>query len=192
MSLLEYTSGLPTITDIQRQYNFEVILPDIWGLLVTGWFVGKYVQSVQFGQYNIDEISELLTGPQKKFFPERMNIGSAKLTLLTPVPDVVSVYFNTWKNLIIDKEGFYHPSSEYKKSIYILLFSREGIPVNVITLKGAFPITFPAYSLDYKAEDNVVFDIEFRIDSVIQGVEALSEGLSGLGSSLKTLATKLF
>jgi hypothetical protein len=200
MSLLEYTSGLPSITDIQRQYNFEVILPDIWdkGLatIATGWFIGKYVQAISFGQYNIEEISEMLTGPTKKFFPERMNIGSPKLTFVTPVPDVVTFYLQSWKGLIIDdrkdKKGFYFPSNHYKKNIYIILFDRTGIPSNVITLKGAFPITFPAYNLDYKAEDNVMFDIEFRIDSIDQGLSALGQGLTGLGTALQALSKKRF
>ncbi len=192
MSLLEYTSGLPSITDIQRQYNFEVILPDIWNLLVTGWFVGKYVQAISFGQYNIDEISEMITGPTKKFFPERLNITSAKLTFVTPVPDVVTFYLQSWKDMIVDKKGFFQPSSLYKKNIFIILFDRSGIPSNIVTLKAAFPTTFPAYNLDYKSEDNVMFDIEFKMDGFDQGLSALGQGLTGLGSALQALSQKRF
>lgn len=192
MSILEYTSGLPTITDVQRQYNFEVILPDIWGLLVTGWFVGKYVQGIQFGQYNIEEISELISGPTKQFFPEKLGIAAPKMTIVTPVPDIVTFYLQSWKNLIVDKKGYYQPAEKYKKNIYILLFDRSGIPSNIITLKAAFPTTFPAYSLDYKAEDNVMFDIEFRTDGIEQGLSALGQGLTGLGSAIQALAKMQF
>ena len=152
---------------VQRVYNWDCIMPDIWGARILGILVSKYCQSITFGNYNIDDIAEMNVGAFKKHFSGRMTIPNPKITLIAPVPDIVSNYFDTWKNLIIDERGFYHKTSDYKKNIYIVLYDRTGIPVKKITLVGAFPKTFPSWNLTYSDENVVKYDIEFKTDNII-------------------------
>ena len=186
--LLDNLIGFPKIIHVQRTYNWEFILPS-FGLIVDGYIVSKYCQSVKFGQYDIGEILEMKSGVRKQFFPGVMNIQTVSATFITPVPDLVAAYFSNWKSKIIDDEGYYSPSSWYKKTIYVLLYDRTGIPCNMILLKGAFPIKFPAYNLSYGEENVVRYDVEFRVDRIKIGVSELTSIIGGAGSMVKGLGS---
>ena len=199
MPLLDQIVGFPTLTGVQRSYNWDFILPS-FGLLIDGIAVSKYCQACKFGQYDIDEIAELKVGAHQQFFPKGMHIALVTATFICPVPDIVMMYFVKWKKMIIDSDGFYFPSEKYKKNIYVVLYDRSGIPSNFIQLKGAFPYKFPAYSLNYGEEGLVRYDVEFKVDRIQMGLEALGEmaagviggvgkfvgaGVSGVGESIK-------
>jgi len=171
--LLDEVTSFSKISHIQRTYNWEAIFPDIVGVAVSGILVSKYCQSIRFGPYNISEVVELKTGPRKMFYPGNLNIESAAATFVTPVPDMVSFYFNKWKKLMVDDEGYYNPSDIYKKNIYIFLQDRTGTPFSLMILKGCFPVKFPSYSLDYSREEAVKFDVEFKVDRVVRGFKAV-------------------
>ena len=194
-SITDHLLRFPQITHIQRKYLWDIVLPDLWGLVVTGIGIGRMCQSVQCGQFNIDQIAERFLGPKKEFYPQAINIAPATMEFVCPIPDVVTMYFQKWKSLILDN-NFYGMPSQYKKNIYILLSDRSALPVNLITLKGAFPITFPAFDMDYKADDILRFQIQFRYDDMLLGVnsvksiiedagKAVTEGL-GTAGNLKT------
>ena len=177
---LDNIFGFPR-TPVQRTYLWDMIMPDIWGAGVLGIAVSKYCQSVNFGEYNIDDIAEMNVGAFKKFFPGRMSIRNPRATFVVPIPDIVSNYFHTWKNLIIDRQGFYHKAADYKKNIYVVLYDRTGIPVNMITLVGAYPKSFPSWNLSYADENVVRYDIEFKVDDIRTGLSAFG----GFGSDLQ-------
>jgi len=178
VSFRENLLGFPTITHVQRTYNWDFLLPDLYGMLVSGLVVSKYCQSVRFGQYDISGISELKAGILKKFFPDALSIEQVSTTFVSPIPDLVSLYFSKWKSLIVDDLGRYSVPSKYKKTGHIILYDRSGIPVNVIRLVGMFPVKFPAYDLSYGREDVIKFDVNFRVEKVEMGFKALS-GLAG-------------
>jgi len=178
--LLDNVFGFPR-TPVQRVYNWDCIMPDVWGAEVLGIAVTKFCQSVNFGNYNIDDIAELTTGAFKKFFAGKMVIQNPSAVFIAPVPDIVSNYFHTWKNLIISGQGHYFPSINYKKNIYIVLYDRTGVPVNMITLVGAFPKTFPVWNLSYTDEDVVKYTIEFKVDNIMTGFSAFGS----FGQSVK-------
>ncbi len=168
----------------QRTYNWELIMPQTFGI-IPGIAVSKFCQSVRFGQYDIQDIIEMKAGPFKDFYAGLMNVQTVTASFVSPVPDIVSSYFTSWKNKIVDKDGYYQVSSEYKKRIYIIMYDRTGIPSNKATLINAFPIRFPAYNLDYNSEDVVRVDVEFRVDRVLFGVGDIS--LSNLGETAREL-----
>jgi len=175
MPLLDNIVRFPTLIGVQRTYNFDFILPDIYGIGISGVVVSKYCQACRFGQYDIEEVIELKSGVHKQFFPGAMDFGPVTATFICPVPDLVMLYFIRWKKMIVDDNGFYYPSKNYKKNIYVILYDRTGIPTNFIQLKGAFPVRFPGYNLSYAGEDVVRYDVEFRVDRIRMGTKALYE-----------------
>ncbi len=191
MNLLETTSKYPSYLGIQRTYNFEVILPSLYNMLVDGWFVSRFCQSVKVGQYDLNSV-EIKRGARNLFFPDSTVLQPAYLTFVAPVPDVVSLYFNTWRDLIINKKGLYGLASQYKKRVYVILFDRTGIPSNMIVLKGAWPITFPKYDdLAYATEDVKKHEITLRFDDISFDFEALGQVISDVQSGVKSVASKL-
>lgn len=171
-TLLDSVFGFPR-APMQRAYNWDFVLPS-FGFRIDGIVVSKFCQSCRFGQYNLDA-ETLQAGAYKQFYAGVLNIESATATFVTPIPDLVSLYFVNWKEQIVDSEGFYSPSSSYKRNIYIILYDRTGIPSNFIQLHGAFPIKFPVFDLSYRDEKMVEFNVEFKMDSVKMGTKALGE-----------------
>lgn len=169
--LLDSVFGFPR-TPVQRVYNWDCIMPDVWGSGVLGIAISKFCQSVSFGNYNIDDIAEMKAAAFKKFFAGVMSVRNPKATFIAPIPDIVSNYFHTWKKLIVDDNGFYHRAGDYKKNIYVVLYDRTGIPANMITLVGAYPKSFPTWDLSYTVEDVVRYDIEFKVDKILTGFSA--------------------
>ena len=188
MSLLDNILGFPRVP-MQRTYNWDCILPDVWGAGILGIAISKFCQSVNFGEYSIDEIIEMRHGAFKKFFPGNLNISNPKITFVAPIPDVVSFYLHSWKNLIVDKEGFYQVENVYKKNIYIILYDRTGIPANAITLIGAFPKTFPAFNLSYETEDVVKYEIEFKVDNIKTGLNSFSSLIGDASKAIGDLGS---
>jgi len=181
--LLDNIFGFPR-TPVQRTYNWDCIMPDVWGAGILGIAISKYCQSVNFGEYNIDDIAEMKVTAFKKFFAGVMSISNPKATFIAPIPDIVSNYFHTWKKLIVDDRGFYHKASDYKKNIYVVLYDRSGFPSNMITLVGAYPKSFPSWNLSYAGEDVVRYDIEFKVDNILSGLSAFSSFGSAAGGAL--------
>lgn len=182
MSLLsDNIFGFPTVP-MQRSYLWDFILPS-FGFIVDGIAVSKFCQSCRFGQYNIGDVETLQVGPFQKFFPGTLAIETVVATFLTPIPDIVSLYFINWKNKIVDNNGFYSPSNAYKKNIYAILYDKSGLPVNFIQMNKAFPIKFPTFDLNYSDEKMVQFDIEFRVDNIKIGKSALGN-MGSIGSKI--------
>lgn len=152
------------ISGLQREFNFEVKLPDIGG--IPGLLIGAYCQAVKFGQYNMTEISKLRYGGQRKGYAGFFDIETAQFTFLQPYPDVVSAYFEKWRSLIMDNRGFYYHKSHYSKDIIVVEFDRTGLPGGIFRLSGCFPKTFPAHSLSNESDTVAKFQIEFNVDKV--------------------------
>jgi len=195
LSFRENLLGFPTITHVQRTYNWDFLLPDLYGVLVSGLVISKYCQSVRFRQYDISEISELKASIFKKFFPNTLSIDQVSASFISPVPDLVSLYFSKWKSLIVDDLGRYSLPSEYKRTGHVVFYDRSGIPSNIIRLVGMFPVKFPAYDLSYSREDAVKFDVNFRVEKIEMGFKALSgfagEVVGAAGGAIKAVTGAL-
>lgn len=166
----------------QRVYNWDVLLPDVSSLFgqskgilgsigkilegVQGLSIGQYCQNVEFGDYSINDLISMRYGPYSANYPGLFTIDKVRMSFLKPVPDIVSMYFNAWKNLIVDKNGLYNVKSKYAKTIYIRFLDSTGISIHRYKLLGAFPIIFPKYNLDYNQNDVVKIQIEFSVDKI--------------------------
>ena len=148
----------------QRSYSWDVLLPDI-SIGFSGIIISQLVQSVSFGDYNISTNS-MKNGPFEFKYVGLMGVNNVKMTLLKTMPDIVTPYFNSWKELIVDKKGLYQVKSKYAKSIAIRFLDSTGLAVGKYKLTGCFPTTFPAYSLNYNEEKVTTVDIDFSVDKV--------------------------
>lgn len=158
--------GIPDLGSMQRDYTFELVLPDMQGTMVSGAVVAQYCQAIKYGQYNITDVTEFRIGQLRKFFPNELNIENVTLTFITPAPDIVSLYLAKWKALMLDEFGRFNLPSSYKLTMYALLYTRNGEHVNTIKMSGAFPVTFPSITLGYGSEQVVTFDVNFKCDYV--------------------------
>ena len=182
--------GFPSISEVQRTYNWDFLLPDILGIIVSGAVVSKYCQSVRVGQYDMVELSRMKVGPfTKKFAGQDFDIDDVVATFVTPVPDLLSFYFSTWKSLEIDDKGRYNVASEYKKTAHCILYDRTGIPCNILRMIGIFPVKFPKFDLAYGTEDFHRFEVTFSIDKIEMGLNALGgfgkEVVGAVGNVIK-------
>jgi len=187
MSLIDNIFNFPNVLHVQRDYNWDFILPSVG--LVPGVVITKYCQSVSVGQYDIREIIEQKKGAKKTFYPGQIDVNEVTATFIAPTPDIVSAYFHAWKQLIIDKQGFYGLPSKYKKNATVVLYDRTmSIPTNLITIKGMWPTTFPKFTLDYNSEGLVVHSITFKFDDIAMGLDKFSSDT--LVGKAKTKATQ--
>jgi hypothetical protein len=57
--------------------------------------------------------------------------------------------------------------------------AQSGLPVNVVKLYGAFPLSAPSFDLGYATETPVSIPIDFRVDYVDIGLDELSKYAGG-------------
>lgn len=148
----------------QRSYSWDVLLPDI-SIGLSGIVISQLIQSCSFGDYNL-ATNTMKSGPFELKYAGQMNVDKLKLTLLKTMPDIVTPYFNAWKGLIVDKRGLYQVKSNYAKAIWIRFLDSTGLAVGKYKLTGAFPITFPAYDLNYNDDKVTTVNVEFSVDNV--------------------------
>ena len=82
------------------------------------------------------------------------------------MPDIITPYFNAWKGLIVDSQGLYHPKNNYSKNIWVRFLDSTGLSIGKYKLINCFPITFPAYDLNYTDERVQTINIGFSVDRV--------------------------
>jgi hypothetical protein len=146
----------------QRVYMWEVVLPDLGG--IAGTEVSKYIQDVDFGDYSITELAVMRYGPFQNKYAGSFSIPPVQLKILNPVPDIITLYFNYWKSLIVSDAGYFSVKSNYAKTMYAILYDTTGAETARFKMEGTFPKTFPAHHLSYKEEKIVDFDVELSID----------------------------
>jgi len=168
---------------LQRSYNWQLVLPhNINGII--GIFVSQYCQDVKFGDYSMNTLSMLRYGPQQRFYAGLEEIDSASLHFVCPVDNSVLDYFYGWRELVIDKNGYYYPKNNYKKTIYVGTYDRSGIQSINFEFQGCFPKTKPKFDLSYKSDGFLEVDIGLSVDrintkSVIGGVQKAIVGAVG-------------
>lgn len=156
-------NGIPLFGELQRTYNWQVVLPDFG----RGDFeVSKYIQSISFGQFEIKYVSEQHVSVYKRFFPDGFDIDIARITLAAPVNNIIYPYFRDWKYRIVDYQGFYGLPIDYKQNIEVILLDGDGKDFHHFKLLQCFPISFPAYKLDFEDEKVLFYEVSFRIEGV--------------------------
>lgn len=152
----------------QRSYLWDVLLPDI-GILalgLVGFGVGQLIQDVSFGDYSITNPSSVRAGPYQVNFAGMLEVDKVTMTFLKTMPDVVSMYLNAWKRLIVGSDNLFNVKANYQKTIYVRFLDSTGIAVGGYKFIGAFPITFPKYALSYARDEVAQVVVELKVDRV--------------------------
>jgi hypothetical protein len=156
---------LEKYTEYQRTYNWEVAFPFSMGG-IPGMIISKYCKAILLGDYALREIIEIQIGPKSQFAPGTLSINNVTAVFLVPAPNLIHGYFKAWKNLVVDEKGRYSVQDNYKHSIYVRLYTTQGITAGTIRMKGVFPRTFPEYGLSYEVENIVRYVITFSVDDL--------------------------
>lgn len=152
---------------LQRNYLFEVILPDI-SREIPHLEVSSFVQRIRFGDYNFSNLTSIKQGPFTSNSAGTLEISEINISILNPIDNLVIEYFKIWKNLIVDPSGFYYPKINYAKIGYCYLYDSLGNETIAYQLINLFPKNFPNFDLDYTQNNLVKFDISFSVDLIKQ------------------------
>jgi len=167
MALMDSVFGFSQLLPVQRTYNWDVLFPFIIGKM-PGIFLSKYVQEVRFGEYTITDLSAMKEGAYQSFFASGLTINKCTMTFIKPNPDLVTMFFQAWKDDIVSPKGYFYESNNYKHNVYVMMSSTMGVPSDTYRLEGCFPTTFPSYDLSYGSEDIVKFIMEFSLDRLVR------------------------
>jgi hypothetical protein len=154
---------------LQRNYLWDVLLPDIGVKMagLGGLLIGQLVQSVQFGDYSIDNPTTMRMGAFQASFAGLLTVDKLNMTFLKTMPDGVSAYFNAWKNLIVDKQGLFHPKNDYQRTIFVRFIDSTGIAFGQYKFIGCFPTLFPKYTdLNYESNTVTKIQVAFTVDKI--------------------------
>jgi hypothetical protein len=150
---------------LQRKYRWQLLMPatinDTLGILVS-----QFCQEIRFGDYSFNQLNSIKYGAYQKFYAGFLNIDKLTLTFLQSVENSVLDYFYGWSELIIDKNGFYYPKNNYKKTIYISLYDRTGIESVKFELSGVFPTNKPTIALAYGDDGVQKIAITLSVDKI--------------------------
>ena len=153
--------------ELQRDYNWEFILPKLTNSAVDNILISSYIQSVKFGDYNIGTPYSQFLGAFKTYASSSLDIGTVNISILSPANGDVIRYFKDWKDLIVSQRGaYYFAKSNYVFACYCMLYARDYSDALKYKLINCFPKTFPAYTLDYNSNNFVKFDIELVVDAI--------------------------
>ena len=172
---IQNTSLLSQLSSLQRNYQWDVILPNVQGTDGNNWIgteISPFIQSVSFGEYSMDDVSPIRHGALKAHSAGVFSIQSVSMEFLTDTTGLVLGYFESWRSLIYDSTNlFYYPKVNYVNGgqgnppCIITFYDTEGNSVYQWTLGNIFPKSFPSFKLNYENEI-MKFPIEFSVDFI--------------------------
>ena len=191
--IIDSVLGFNKLGHMQRNYNWSVLLPDMGS--IAGEVISKYCQDVKFGEYSLTDVVTMKQGAFQAFYAGYWQIPPVSLifvvpsaaiqlnvdSILHPTRNMIRSYFNIWKELMLDSNGFYSEKGIYVKDIHVMLEDSTGVSLDAFVLEKAFPKTMPSYDLSYSGNDILKVTVEFSIDNVKDlGIwDALKNSLPG-------------
>jgi len=163
--LVSGVMGPQSLLSYQRTYNWDVFFFYSMGG-IRGELLSKFCQDIKFGGYSISDIVELRKGGRQEFYPGAMDINIVTMTFVIPSPDIVGKFFQSWRELIVDRQGFYGVKNVYAKNIYVWVEGNNYFPSSRYVLKKAFPLDVPTFDLSYGEEGVLRYSINFKVDRV--------------------------
>jgi hypothetical protein len=160
--------------DFQRDYMWDIRLPElgastnIFGIAVgasTLVDIGRFCQIVDFGDYDMESTNEMQVGAYRNKFAGMLRIKDIFMTFLKPSPDVVTPYFQKWRNLAV-KDSIFYPKKNYAKTIYIYMLGVDNMISGTFKLYNCFPTQLPSYRLDYGSDKILTFPVKFSVDRI--------------------------
>ena len=155
--------------DLQREFMWDIKFPEIGQISFKGVAlidIGKFVQNVKFGNYQMESPNIIQVGAFKNKYAGTLDIQEVTMTFLRPIPDVVTPYLQRWRKLIVDDKGIYYPKINYAKNIYVYLLGTDSLISGTFKLINTFPKSLPSYDLSYEREGVLKFDISFSVDRI--------------------------
>lgn len=149
----------------QRKYNWELLMPNDFGGIF-GVSVANMCQDISFGDYSMNQLSEMRYGAEQRFYAGLLSINKVKMTFIKSEQNEVYQYFYAWGQKIISPQGHYYPKKSYAKDVYVKLKSNSQYTTTQFKFKGAFPVTFPTLDLSYKSNEILEFTIELAVDKI--------------------------
>jgi hypothetical protein len=158
----------PKIGDLQRNYLFQVRLPDIVGTtrMPDPTPIESLVQDVIFGDYSFNNPSKLVVGPYSSFYASLLTVPNFQIIFLVPSPNILADYLNLWRGLIIKSDGLFGIKSDYQASMYVQLLNPQGTITGSYKLIGTWPTVQPVYNLGYAANRVATVRILFSVDKI--------------------------
>lgn len=170
----------------QREYLYDLLLPDLGG--ISGFDLCGLCMDLSFGEYGMSDVPKTAYGNKRRGYAGFFQIPTLRAVFLMPVPDIVSMYMNQWKNLIVDDKGNYSPKEIYAQNAVVRFYDRDGTETNTFKLIGVFPTAFPDYGMSNRKEGIVNLSYEFNVDDVtLEGSTAF--GKEALQNSLLNAAS---
>lgn len=150
---------------LQRAYNWGLMMPyDFGGTL--GYLVSQFCQDITFGDYSISELSTMKHGAFQRFYAGIQAIDTVTMIFLVPVDNSVLDYFYAWYEHMIDRNGYYYPKSNYKRSIFIMFYDQTKIESVRFELKGCFPKSHPVVHPSYTEEGVLTAQVVLSVDKI--------------------------
>lgn len=159
----------PTLkTDYQRDYLFEVKLPNIIGTTNVSdpSAVERLVQDITFGDYSMSQASILKVGALTSYYAGMLTIPPFYLTFLVPSPNILADYLTTWRSLIVNSQGIFSVKSAYQANIYVRFLDTAGNITGSYKCIGCFPVQQPVYMLRYGSGKVATVKIQFSMDKI--------------------------
>lgn len=98
------------------------------------------------------------------YFPGLVDIDRMTIVFYQDESNAIPAYIDSWKQLIIKKDGTRNLPDLYKQTILIRLLSGLNEPVLAYRLHGVFPTVTTPYNLDNSSQ-RLNFIQEFSVDS---------------------------
>ena len=113
------------------------------------------------------ESEPIYAGGSNTYFPNTTDIAGFTLSLILSNNgvDVITKYFQDWRNLIIPETGIRNYADVYKRDIIFDLVAKDdNDPKLSLKYLGVFPTNVSPLSLSSESSDVIRFEQEFSVD----------------------------
>lgn len=103
-----------------------------------------------------------------KYYPETSDLDGINVTFYETFDYRVLAWLNSWRKLIKDDDGNYHPPALFKKEMIVRLYDRINLtsPRVTITYEGVAPSDQTPFELGYDDETSrITVEAQFSVDA---------------------------
>ncbi len=140
----------------------------------------QWVLRVPFVNSTIQVVAEKVTATFSKvpatarfntgsntYYPGTNDIDALSITFYETYDYRVSQWLRQWRLLVVHDDGNYGVPAEYKKKMFVQMYSSQGNIAQTLTYHGTWPTDKEAISLSYDDETGrITVDAQFSVDSM--------------------------
>jgi hypothetical protein len=166
MANFSISKNLANLPDIQRNYQFELWIPNIADLNLDAFRVR--CRSAVIPQRGNENIPVHFMG-MVQFYPGKPTFTNTFTANIEEFEDkVVAKSLYTWQQLIFDIEtngaSLATKKSEVVRDIMLKMYKYNGNDLSTITFFNAWPELVGDVNLEYTGNDSVKYPVTFRFD----------------------------